>query len=114
MFWGAGGELGQALPLLPFLDGLRVREPSANPRRDTITRLLRGELTAERGADVLAVLAEQLMALVGDGWRVRRAPADADDRHDAPGAPRDDLLALRRVVPDHARLHFAGLRKSHP
>ena len=65
MFWGAGGELGQALPLLPFLDGLRVREPSANPRRDTITRLLRGELTAERGADVLAVLAEQLMALVG-------------------------------------------------
>jgi len=24
---GAGGELGQALPLLPFLDGLRVREP---------------------------------------------------------------------------------------
>ena len=31
VFWGAGDELGQALPLLPFLDGLRVREPSANP-----------------------------------------------------------------------------------
>ena len=29
VFWGAGDELGQALPLLPFLDGLRVREPSA-------------------------------------------------------------------------------------
>ena len=32
MFWGAGDELSQALPLLPFLDGLRVREPSPNPR----------------------------------------------------------------------------------
>ena len=29
VFWGAGDELGQALPLLPFLDGLGVREPSA-------------------------------------------------------------------------------------
>src|SRR5258708_2316881 len=43
VFWGAGDELGQALPLLPLLEGLRVREPSANPRRDTILRLLRGE-----------------------------------------------------------------------
>ena len=25
VFWGAGDELGQALPLLPLLDGLRVR-----------------------------------------------------------------------------------------
>jgi predicted ATPase len=32
-FWGDCDELSQALPLLPFLDGLRVREPSANPRR---------------------------------------------------------------------------------
>jgi hypothetical protein len=42
---GAGDELSQALPLLPFLDGLRVREPSANPRREAIVRLLRGEAT---------------------------------------------------------------------
>src|SRR5260370_37319509 len=27
VFWGAGGELGQALPLLPFLERLWVREP---------------------------------------------------------------------------------------
>ena len=32
VFWGAGDELGQALPLLPLLEGLRVREPSADPR----------------------------------------------------------------------------------
>ena len=43
VFWGAGDELGQALPLLPLLDGLRLREPSTNPRRNTIVRLLRGE-----------------------------------------------------------------------
>ena len=39
VFWGAGDELGQALPLLPFLDGLRVRESSHNPRRAAIVRL---------------------------------------------------------------------------
>src|SRR5215831_16672057 len=66
VFWGAGDELGQALPLLPFLDGLRVREPSASPRRNTILRLLRGELAADRGMDVSAALAEQLLALVGE------------------------------------------------
>src|SRR6516165_3501075 len=49
VFWGAGDELGQALPLLPFLDGLRVREPSANPRRNTIVRLLRGETPVDHG-----------------------------------------------------------------
>ena len=66
MFWGAGDELGQALPLLPLLEGLRVREPSANPRRNTIVRLLRGEVTADRGTDVAAALAEQLLALVAE------------------------------------------------
>src|SRR5215469_16413441 len=62
VFWGSGDDLSQALPLLPFLDGLRVREPSANPRRETIVRLLRGEASADRGTDVPAVLAEQLLA----------------------------------------------------
>jgi hypothetical protein len=58
VFWGAGDELGQALPLLPLLEGLRVREPSAIPRRDTIVGLLRGEVAADRGTDVSAALAE--------------------------------------------------------
>ena len=77
VFWGAGDELGQALPLLPFLDGLRVREPSANPRRNTIVRLLRGEIAADRGTDVPAVLAEQLLALVD---RAVRGAADRPGR----------------------------------
>ena len=71
VFWGAGDELGQALPLLPLLEGLRVREPSANPRRNTIVRLLRGEVTADRGTDVSAALAEQLLALVAEQCAAR-------------------------------------------
>ena len=133
---GRGDELGQALPLLPFLDGLRVREPSANPRRDTIVRLLRGEGGADRGADVLAVLAEQLLALVAEQCAVRPVILVIDDLQWAdpasitlwerlarsarlmpllligtmrPVPQRDDLLALRRVAGDAARLELTAL-----
>src|SRR5580693_5716092 len=136
VFWGAGDELSQALPLLPFLDGLQVREPSVNPRRDTIVRLLRGEITTGRGTDVPAVLAEQLLALVAEQCAVRPTVLVVDDLHWAdqasitlwgrlarsarqvpllligmtrPVPHRDDVLALRRVVDDGARLQLAGL-----
>jgi len=136
VFWGAGDELGQALPLLPFLDGLQVREPSANPRRNTIVRLLRGEVAADRGTDVPAVLAEQLLALVTEQCAVRPTVLVIDDLQWAdqasvtlwgrlarsarqvplllvgmmrPVPPREDLLALRRVVGDAARLQLTGL-----
>ena len=136
VFWGAGDELGQALPLLPFLDALQVREPSANPRRNAIVRLLHGEIAAGRGADVPAVLAEQLLALVAEQCAVRPIVLVIDDlqwadqasitlwgrlARSAPQVPlllvgmmrpvpqRDDLLALRRVAGDAARLQLAGL-----
>src|SRR5712671_8078405 len=136
VFWGAGDELGQALPLLPFLDGLRVREPSANPRRNTIVRLLRGEVAADRGADVPAVLAEQLLALVAEQCEMRPTILVIDDLQWAdqasitlfgrlaksvpqmrllligtmrPVPQRDELLALRRAVGDAARLQLSGL-----
>ena len=136
VFWGAGDELGQALPLLPLLEGLRVREPSANPRRSTIVRLLRGELTADRGADVSAALAEQLLALIAEQCAVQPTILVIDDLQWAdqasvilwgrlarsvrqlplllvgmmrPVPQRDDLLALRRTVDDAARLQLAGL-----
>ena len=136
VFWGAGDELGQALPLLPFLDGLRVREPSTNPRRNTIVRLLRGEVTADRGTDVPAVLAEQLLALIAEQCAMRPTILVVDDLQWAdqasitlwgrlarsaqqiplllvgmmrPAPQRDDLLALRRVVGDDARLQLTGL-----
>jgi hypothetical protein len=66
VYWGAGDELGQALPLLPLVEGLRVREPSSNPRRHMIVRLMQGEFTADRGADISAALSEQLLALVAE------------------------------------------------
>jgi DNA-binding CsgD family transcriptional regulator len=135
-FWGVGDELGQALPLLPLLEGLRVREPSANPRRNTIVGLLRGETTADRGTDVSAALAEQLLALVAEECAVRPTVLVIDDLQWAdqasiallgrlarsarqvplllvgmmrPVPQRDDLLALRRSVSDAARLPLTGL-----
>ena len=136
VFWGAGDELGQALPLLPFLDGLRVREPATNPRRNTIVRLLRGEVTADRGTDVPAVLAEQLLALVAEQCAVRPTILVIDDLQWAdhtsvtlwgrlarsaqqvpllligtmrPVPQREDLLALRRAAADGARLQLTAL-----
>ena len=136
VFSGAGDELGQELPLLPFLDALRVREPSANPRRDTIVRLLRGEVGADRGTDVPAVLAEQLLALVAEQCAIRPTILVIEDMQWAdtasvtlwarlakaarqmplllagtmrPVPQRDDLLALRRVVDDAARIQLTGL-----
>jgi DNA-binding CsgD family transcriptional regulator len=136
VFWGAGDELGQALPLLPFLDGLRVREPSANARRNTIVGLLRGEVTADRGTDVPAVLAEQLLALVAEQCAVQPTIVVVDDLQWADQASialwgrlarsagqvpllligmmrpvpyRDDLVALRRAAGDAARLQLTGL-----
>ena len=136
VFWGAGDELGQALPLLPFLDALRVREPATNPRRTTIVRLLRGEVSTDRGADVPAVLAEQLLALVAEECAIRPTVLVIDDlqwadpasitlwgrlARSARGMPlllvgmmrpvpqREDVLALRRVAGDADRLQLTGL-----
>jgi hypothetical protein len=44
VFRGAGDELGQALPLLPLLEGLRVRELSANPRRSWSSTICSGPI----------------------------------------------------------------------
>jgi DNA-binding CsgD family transcriptional regulator len=65
VFWGAGDELGQALPLLPLTYGLQVRE-IADPRRATIAGLLRGEQSPGRSGDLSAAAAEQLLALVDE------------------------------------------------
>jgi len=136
VFWGASDELGQALPLLPFLDGLRVREPGTNPRRNAIVRLLRGEVSTDRGTDVPAVLAEQLLALVAEEYAVRPTILVIDDLQWAdhasvalwgrlarsasrvplllvgtlrPVPQREDVLALRRAADDAVRLQLAGL-----
>jgi DNA-binding CsgD family transcriptional regulator/tetratricopeptide (TPR) repeat protein len=136
VFWGAGDELGQALPLLPLLEGLRVREPATNPRRTTIIRLLRGEFADGVGTDVSAALAEQLLALIAEQCATVPTILVIDDLQWAdqasitvwgrlarsvrqmpllligmmrPVPQRGELLALRRAVGDPARLQLTGL-----
>jgi DNA-binding CsgD family transcriptional regulator len=139
VFWGAGDELGEPIPLLPLLEGLRVREPSANPRQNTIVRLLRGEATADRGVDVSAAIAEQLLALIAEQCAVMPTVLVIDDLQWAdqasitlwgrlarsvqqtplllvgmmrPAPQREDLLALRRAMGDSARIQLTGLDKA--
>ena len=136
VFWGSGDELGQAPPLLPFLDALAVRTRSVNPRQNMIAGLLRGEVLPDRAADVPAVLAEQLLALVADECELRPVILVVDDLQWAdeatvalwgrlarlagqvplllagmmrPVPQRDDLLALRRAVRDEDRIRLAPL-----
>ena len=100
------------------------------------SRLLRGEVAADRGTDVPAALAEQLLVLVAEQCAVRPTILVVDDlqwadqasialwgrlarsaRHMPlllvgmmrPVPQRDELLALRRVVGDAARLQLSGL-----
>ena len=138
-FWGTGDQLGQALPLLPLLEGLRVREQPTDPRRDMIVRLMRGEVGADRGMDVSAALAEQLLTLISEQCAAAPTILVIDDLQWAdqasitlwgrlagsvrqmplllvgmmrPVPQREDLLALRRVEGDARRLRLTGLDKA--
>ena len=113
--------------------------PPTNPRRNTIVRLLRGEVAADRGTDVSAALAEQLLALVTEQCAAQPTVLVVDDLQWAdqasvtlwgrlarsvrqvplllvgmmrPVPQRDDLLALRRAVGDAARLQLTGLTEA--
>ena len=136
VFWGTGDELGQEIPLSPFLDALAVRRPSANARRTTIAGLLRGEVATDRGTDVPAMLAEQLIALTIDETSARPVALVIDDLQWAdpasiklwgrlartarqvpllligltrPVSQREDLLAMRRAVDSAARVQLTAL-----
>ena len=113
-----------------------MREPSTNPRRTAIVRLLRGEAAADRGTDVTAALAEQLLVLVTEQCASRPTILVVDDLQWADPASvtlwgrlarsarqvplllvgmmrpvplREDLLALRRGVADADRLQLTAL-----
>jgi DNA-binding CsgD family transcriptional regulator len=135
VFWGTGDELGQELPLLPFRDALSVNQPGASTRRNAIAAMLRGE-AADRGADVTAAIAEQLLALVTDECAVQPVILVVDDLQWAdpatvtlwgrlarlapqvallligvtrPVPQRDDLLKLRRAQNDATRIDLLAL-----
>jgi len=139
VFWGTGDELGQEIPLSPFLDALAVRRPSANARRTAIAGLLRGEVSTDRGSDVPAMLAEQLIALTIDEASTRPVALVIDDLQWAdpasiklwgrlariarqvplllvgltrPVPQREELLALRRTVAAEARVRLLALPQS--
>src|SRR6185437_12152338 len=136
VFWGTGDELGQEIPLSPFLDALGVRRPSANARRTAIAALLRGEAVTDRGTDVPAMLAEQLIALTIDETSARPVVLVIDDLQWAdpasiklwgrlartarqvplllvgltrPVPQREEFMALRRTVDAEARVRLLAL-----
>ncbi len=64
VFWGAGDELSEAFPLVPFLDALDVRT-GTDERRASVARLLR-EVSALPGTDPVYAASEQLLGLIDD------------------------------------------------
>jgi DNA-binding CsgD family transcriptional regulator len=138
VFRGTGDELGQELPLLPFRDALNVLQPGTSARRNAIAAMLRGE-TADRGADVTAAIAEQMLALVTDESAARPVILVIDDLQWAdpasitlwgrlarlapqipllligvmrPVPQRDDLFKLRRAQNDATRIDLVALAEN--
>ena len=136
VYWGAGDELGQALPLLPLLDALRITAATPDPRRGAIAGLLRGESAAGQGTDLAAAAGEQLLALVEELCHAGPVVLVVDELQWAdrttvavwsrlarsvrqlplllvgvqrPVPRRDDLRALRRVVGPTERLRLGRL-----
>ncbi|MEV6823883.1 AAA family ATPase [Amycolatopsis sp. NPDC051102] len=136
VFRGAGDELGQALPLLPLLDALRITGSAPDPRRGAIAGLLSGDTARGKGADLAAVAAEQLLTLVDELCQTGPVVLVVDELQWAdratvavwgrlarsvrqlpllligvlrPVPRRDDLRALRRIVGPAERLRVGRL-----
>lgn len=135
VFWGAGDELGQDLPLVPLLDGLRVHS-ATDVRRETIARLLRGESTIGHGVDTSTAISEHLLTLVEELCANGPVVLVVDDlqwadRHTValcgrlarmvrqipllfvgimrPVPQRADLVSLRRSIPAADRIRLSRL-----
>ncbi|SMD23709.1 helix-turn-helix transcriptional regulator [Kibdelosporangium aridum] len=133
--WGSGDELGQDLPLMPLLDGMRVHS-AADARRQDIARLLRGETTIGHGMDVATAIAEHLLALLEELCTDGPAILVVDDlqwadRHTVslcgrlarlvqqipllfigimrPVPRRAELISLRRTIPAADRIRLSRL-----
>jgi tetratricopeptide (TPR) repeat protein len=136
VFWGTCDELDQQLPFQPLIAALHLREPSEDPRRAAIARILCGEAPADPGAAGPAALGEQLLALIVDHCAARPAVLVIDDVQWAdpasvqllgrlarlagqvplllvaimrPVPHRDDLVKLRRAQNDAVHIRLAPL-----
>jgi DNA-binding CsgD family transcriptional regulator len=133
VYWAECDELGQSLPLQPLVDALLSKE-TAEPRLDTIQRLLRGELAS--GGDPTVAASEQMLALMNEVCSATPAVLVVDDMQWAdlatisvwewlarsvdrtpllvigvvrPVPQRDELLAVRRVVGAEGLIRLDGL-----
>ena len=136
VFWGTGDELGRGAPaaaVARWTAGPRALRQSAAEHDH---RAFARDVAADRGTDVPAALAEQLLALVAEECAVRPTVLVVDDLQWAdhatvalwrrlaksarqvplllvgmtrPVPQRDDLLALRRVVDEAARIQLTEL-----
>ena len=79
VLWGTCDDLDQALPFQPLIAALHLREPSEDPRRAAIARILSGEAPADPGAAGPAALGEQLLALIIDHCAARPTVLVIDD-----------------------------------
>ncbi|WP_246257076.1 ATP-binding protein [Amycolatopsis anabasis] len=136
VFWGNADELGQELPLVPLLEGLRIYDSPQGSRAATIARVLRGELPVGRGVDLSGAIAEHLLVWVEELCGAGPTVLVVDDLHWAdhhtvtlwgrlarsvrqlpllllgilrPVPRRDDVMALRRAVRPAARMRLGPL-----
>jgi DNA-binding CsgD family transcriptional regulator len=132
-YWAECDELGQALPLQPLVDAL-LATATAEPRLDTIQRLLRGEVSS--AVDPAMAAAEQMLALMNELCSETPSVLVVDDLQWAdlstisvwewlarsvdrtallligtvrPVPQRDELLAVRRVVGSGNTIRLEGL-----
>ncbi|GIJ43789.1 LuxR family transcriptional regulator [Virgisporangium aliadipatigenens] len=110
---GAGDELGQVLPLLPFLAALEVSGGAAaeepGGRRAAVLRLLRGEQEF-RAVDAVSAAAEQLFALVEESAARRPTLLAIDDLQWADQASVALWARLARAAGRHRLLLVGAVR----
>jgi ATP/maltotriose-dependent transcriptional regulator MalT len=139
VLWASCDELSQAFPLLPLLDALNVRAPSAGCDPTRIVEMLRADVTRANGVDVVPAAVERLLTLVDELCAVAPVLLVVDDLHWADPATvmalgrlarsvrqhpmlvigtsrplprREDLLALRRLVEPAALLRVHSLTEA--
>jgi len=104
VLWASCDELSQAFPLLPLLDALNVRAPSADCDPTRIVEMLRADVTRANGVEVVPAAIERLLTLVDELCAATPVLLVVDDLHWADPATVIALGRLARSVRSHALL----------